>query len=280
MIIEPSISIVLPCFNEGARIASSIATLQSWFGPSAEILVVDDGSADDTLVHAHQYAARHAHVRVHRMPRHRGKGAAVQAAIPLVRTELVVFMDADLAFDRESVERAIDGLATADMTIGNRRHEGSCYSVPVRLFGFLYRRHLVGMIFNMIVRALTRLDLRDTQCGLKAFRRACLVQVAPALRTDGFALDVELLIVARALDVRLSEVPVQVRYESARSSVRLLLSGWAMGADILRIVVRRATGWYAPARLRTFAAAALSESAEAGEQPPAIRPPRERSSSA
>ena len=85
----PSISFVLPCFNEGFRIASSLATLESWFGATAEVLVIDDGSVDDTFEQAAQYASRHDHVRVHRMPRHRGKGGAIRTAIPLVRADLV-----------------------------------------------------------------------------------------------------------------------------------------------------------------------------------------------
>lgn len=256
----PRISFVLPCFNEGFRIASSLATLESWFGAGAEILVIDDGSVDDTCEEAERYAGRHAPVRVHRLPRHRGKGGAIRAAIPLVRADLVVVMDADLAFDRESVQRALDGLATAEMVVGNRRHDRSYYSAPVRLFGFLYRRHLVGLLFNAFVRAVAPVSLRDTQCGLKAFRRTCLHTIAPTLSAEGFALDVEMLLVARALEVRLSEVPVHVRYETAKSSVKLLVSAWAMATDILRIVGRRARGCYAPARLRALAAAAVSQS--------------------
>jgi glycosyltransferase involved in cell wall biosynthesis len=258
--IGPRISIVLPCFNEGSRIASSLATLESWFGDSAEVLVIDDGSVDDTVDQAERYASRHAHVRVHRVPRHRGKGGAVRAAIPLVHGDMVVFIDADLAFDRESVQRALDGLAAAEMVVGNRRHDASSYSVPVRLFGFLYRRHLVGLLFNAIVRAVVPISLRDTQCGLKAFRRTCLDMIAPALSVEGFALDVEILLVARGLDVRLAEIPVHVRYESAKSSVKLLLSAWAMASDIARIAVRRARGRYAPARLQALAAASVSTS--------------------
>ena len=256
----PHVSFVLPCFNEGFRIASSLATLESWFGASAEVLVIDDGSGDYTFEQAGRYASLPPHVHVHRLPRHRGKGGAIRAAIPLVRADLVVLMDADLAFDRESVQRAVDGLATAEMVVGNRRHDGSYYSVPVRLFGFLYRRHLVGLIFNAFVRSVAQVTLRDTQCGLKAFRRTCLDRIAPALSAEGFALDVEILLVARALDVRLSEVPVHVRYESAKSSVKLLRSAWAMASDIMRIAIRRARGCYAPARLRAAAAASDSKS--------------------
>jgi len=250
----PRVSFVLPCFNEGSRIALSLETLDSWFGAGAEILLIDDGSTDDTFEQANRYAASHDRVRVHRAPQHRGKGGAFRAAIPLVQADLVVLMDADLAFDRESVQHLLDSLAHSEMVVGNRRHDRSYYVVPVRLFGFLYRRHLVGLLFNLFVRSMVPVGVRDTQCGLKGFRRTCLDRIAPALSVDGFALDVEILLVARALGVRLTEVPVHVRYESAKSSVKLLLSGWEMAFDIVKIAVRRARGMYAPDRLRGLTA--------------------------
>jgi glycosyltransferase involved in cell wall biosynthesis len=257
----PQISFVLPCYNEGTRIGSSLATLDSWFTGISEILVVDDGSVDDTLQHADRYAAVHGGVRVHRTP-HRGKGAAIRTAIPLVRGTVVVIIDADLAFDRESVRRVISALADAEMVIGNRRHHDSYYSVPVRLFGFLYRRHLVGLAFNSCVRGLLQEGVRDTQCGLKAFRRACLDRIAPALSVDGFAIDVEMLVVARALKIRMAEVPVQVRYETAKSSVKLILTALSMAAELLSITLRRVLGRYAPARLRRLAGASSGASTQ------------------
>ncbi len=250
------VTLVLPCYNEGTRISATLATLDAWFGPTVEILVVDDGSVDDTVVQAERYAQGRPHVRVHRVGRNRGKGGALRSAMPIVRTDLAVFMDADLAFERSSVQRAIDHLADADLVVGNRRHGQSYYTVPVRLFGFLYRRHLVGLVFNQFVRLLVPVAQRDTQCGLKAFRRTTLQAMAPSLTSEGFALDVEMLLVARALGLRLVEIPVDVRYESARSSVTLAVSAWAMASDVVRIAMRRAAGAYGPRRLRARAEAA------------------------
>jgi glycosyltransferase involved in cell wall biosynthesis len=253
------VTIVLPCFNEGTRVVESLATLASWFGASAEVLVIDDGSRDDTAAHAERFAREHAQVRVHRLDRNRGKGGAIRAAIPLIRTELVVFTDADLAFDRASVERVIAALADCEMAAGNRRHHRSYYTVPVRLFGFLYRRHIVGLLFNAFVRTLVAIPHRDTQCGLKGFRTATLAAIAPSLSTDGFALDVEMLMVARALDARLVDVPVNVHYETARSSVALLVSARAMAGDVLRIAWRRARGAYGPTVVRARATDAAAD---------------------
>lgn len=244
------ISIVLPCFNEGAQIDSCLTTLESWFTGLAEILVIDDGSNDDTFERAQAYAGHHAAVRVHRLAVNQGKGAAILAAIPLVRGEHVVVMDADLAYERESVHLVLDGLASADVVVGNRRHDDSRYSVPVRVFGFLYRRHLVGLAFNAIVRALLQMRLRDTQCGLKAFRREALEAIGRSSTIKGFAFDVEMLLIARALGLRLSDVPVRVTYCSGKSSVRLVRTGIAVAWDIVRIAARRAMGRYMTSRLR------------------------------
>ena len=116
-----TVTFVLPCFNEGSRIIASLDTLESWFGANHQLLVVDDESADDTAAKVERYAEAHAHVRVHRVRPHRAKGGAVREAIPHVRTERAVFMVADLAFDRESVQRTLDALAEADVVVGNRR---------------------------------------------------------------------------------------------------------------------------------------------------------------
>lgn len=239
-----AVTIVVPCFNEGTRIAGSLATLEAWFGPGLEILVIDDGSRDDTYEQAQLFAHARRNVRVHRLDRHRGKGAAIRAAIPLVRTDLVAYVDADLAFDRSSLEAVVRALDDADVAVGNRRHEGSYYLVPVRLFWFLYRRHLLGLLFNAAVRAIFGLHLRDTQCGLKGYRRPFLQRMAPALSVDGFAIDVEILVLTSTMGARLAEVPVQVRYESAKSSVSMAVSGWLMLSDLARIAVRRARGEY------------------------------------
>jgi dolichyl-phosphate beta-glucosyltransferase len=134
----------------------------------------------------------------------------------------------------------------------------------VSLFGFLFRRHIAGLLFNAFVRAATGVTSRDTQCGLKGLRRGALQAVARALSMDGFAFDVEMLLVARALGFRIAEVPVNVRYESARSSVTVLLSGRAMVLDIAKIAVRRARGLYSPARLRKLSGVDASPGAGEG----------------
>lgn len=252
---RPALTIVLPCFNEGSHIVRSLHTLDRWFGSAAEVLIIDDGSSDDTAEQARAFAASHDNVRVHRLPVNSGKGRAIRSAIPLARGESVLLMDSDLAYDRDSAQRVLEALAAADMAVGSRRHALSRYSVPVNLFGFLYRRHLVGLTFNACVRALLQIHLRDTQCGLKGFRREALERIGGSLTTEGFALDVEMFLVARALGLQLAEVPVHVTYRSAKSSVKLLRTGVAATGEVLRLAARRALGRYSPARVAAASAA-------------------------
>ena len=266
-----SVTIVLPCYNEGPRIAVTLGTISSWFTPPPEILVADDGSTDDTRAHVQAYAEIHPHV--HLLPlRHAGKGSAIRAAIPLVVNDLVMVVDADLPFDRASVAGAVEALADADLAAGNRRHHDSRYTVPVRLFGFLYRRHLVGFTFNLLVRGLLQLPHADTQCGLKGFRREALQRLAPLLTTNGFAVDVEILLAARALGLKTVEVPVHVHYESAASTVRIVRTAMAMAGELGRIVVHRLGGRYSPRRLRGGAARSRQPAARLTPPGPSPRP--------
>ena len=242
----PALTIVLPCYNEAAGIVRSLTALRTWFPRDTQILVIDDGSTDRTadLVRQHAESQGDDRIQVHVRPANRGKGASIRAAIGQAAGEQVVLVDADLAFGRDSIARVMQGLQEGDIAIGNRRHVDSHYSVPVRLFGFLYRRHLVGLTFNAMVRTAFGLPYRDTQCGLKAFRRDALERLGPSLTIDGFAIDVEVLLVAQALGLRVIQVPVTVTYESAASSVRLIRSAAAMSTDLLRMLVRRTTGRY------------------------------------
>jgi glycosyltransferase involved in cell wall biosynthesis len=243
--VAADVSIIVPCFNEGSTIESSLAALAQWFGPDdSDIIVVDDGSSDATCERASSYARAHPQVRVHRLTRNQGKGAAVLAAVPLLHTARAIVIDADLAYDADSIRAAVAALESAEVAIGNRRHELSRYSVPVRLFGFLYRRHVVGLAFNAFVRSLLPLALRDTQCGLKAFRTHALRRVARHARTTGFAFDIEMLLIARALQMRVAEVPVRVTYHTSKTTVRLLRNGAAAVWEVFTLAVRHRTGYY------------------------------------
>jgi glycosyltransferase involved in cell wall biosynthesis len=237
------VALVVPCFNESAVIASTLASLRGWF-PDALLVVIDDGSADDTYELAAAAARVDSRILVQRQPSNGGKGRAVAAAAPLTTGYAVVIVDADLAYERAPIQRAIDALATVDVAIGSRRHPQSTYIVPVQLFGFLYRRHVTGYLFNVLVRVALGLDMRDTQCGLKAFRAGAFAAIMTRLRTAGFAFDLDVLLLARGLGLRIGEIPVDVTMTTGRSSVRLVRDGLIAVKEVLVLARRHLTGGY------------------------------------
>ncbi len=241
--ITTTVTLVVPCFEEAPIIRDTLAELARWF-PAAQLIVVDDGSGDGTAAVAQAFAREHDATDVIVLPQNQGKGRAVAAACAAVKGERVVIVDADLAYGQDAIRRAADALDRADMAAGNRRHADSTYTVPVRVFGFLYRRHVLGWVFNRAVRVLLGLTVRDTQCGLKSFRADAFRRLLPQVRTSRFAFDLEVWLLARALRLRVAEIPVDVRYETGRSSVRLLRDGLRMAADVIALTLRRLSGAY------------------------------------
>ncbi|MEO5820290.1 MAG: glycosyltransferase [Vicinamibacteraceae bacterium] len=239
----PAVTLVVPCFEEAAVLTQTLHRLACWF-PDAAIVVVDDGSRDETASVARAFARQNGATTVIVLPQNAGKGRAVAAAADLVAGDRIVIVDADLAYRDEEIRRAAAALDDADMAVGNRRHADSTYTVPVRLFGFLYRRHGLGWLFNRLVRLTLGLTVQDTQCGLKAFRADAFRRLMPHVRTFRFAFDLEVWLLAGAFDLRVLEIPVAVRYESGRTSVRLLRDGSRMVADVLALVGRRLAGAY------------------------------------
>ena len=249
-----SLSIVIPAYNEAGRITDSLSEVirfvQSYHA-KAEIIVVDDGSTDDTasLVEsivwpgkAERFEGRHSVspqadslVRLVRHNRNCGKGAAVRTGFRETTGDIVLFTDADLSSPISEAPRLIQPIldGQCDVAIGSRALDLSMIGVQQGLF-----RRNAGRWFNRMVRWMTGLELYDTQCGFKAFRRQVMVPVFARQRVDGFAFDVELLYLAARAGHRILEVPV--RWDHAEGSkVSLVHHTREMAIDLCRV------RWYA-----------------------------------
>lgn len=202
-----SVSIVVPAYNEAARIEASVRTLAAWMRahlPAAELLVVDDGSRDGTPAILARLACSIRALRVIRLPRNRGKGAAVREGLRRARGKAILFTDADLSTAPSEIPRALRQLAAgADVAIGSRHLAGSRLPIPQPL-----TRRLGGRVFNLAAKILLGLPYADTQCGFKAFSRAAARRLAAAGREDGFAFDLELLLLARRFRLAVTEFPI------------------------------------------------------------------------
>lgn len=235
-----SVSIVIPAYNEAGRISASLTEVLAFARHEpriAEIIVVDDGSTDHTAELADEAAAQAAlgaggpAIHLVRHERNRGKGAAVRTGFLRATGDIVLFSDADLSAPITEAPRLIEPIAAdeCDIAIGSRALATS----RIELRQSLFRRN-AGRMFNLMVKALTGLPLRDTQCGFKAFRRTTASPLFAAQRIEGFAFDVELLYIARRAKLRILELPVRWSHAEG-SKVSMFLHTREMAIDLLRI---------------------------------------------
>jgi glycosyltransferase involved in cell wall biosynthesis len=241
------LSIVIPAYDEAARLPETLARLDSYFaGRDTEIIVVDDGSSDGTADLARRGVPGGAAPTVIEFPENRGKGAAVRAGVAASTGETVLYMDADLATDITDLDEFLKVLADYDVVVGSRAVPGATVHNTTRL------RTVMGRTFNRMMRMLTRLEVHDSQCGYKAFRGDA-GRLAFSLSTvDGFAFDPEVLMIASALGLTIAEVPVDWTAVEG-STVRPLRDSVVTGFALLRVVWRvrprrvrdraRALGW-------------------------------------
>ena len=237
-----TLSVVIPAYNEASRISATVDAVAGYLGPRCtfEVLVVDDGSTDGTADAAQAAAARHAEARVIRLLPHRGKGAAVREGLVQSQGASVCFIDADLAIPVGEIETLLHVLEAegCDVGIASRALPES---VVVAGPGLV--RQALSPLFNALVRALFGLSFHDTQCGFKGFRREAARALAERARIDGFAFDVELLLLADRLGFRIAEFPVRVEHRRS-SSVRLMAQAGPILAALWRIRAGLRSGAY------------------------------------
>ncbi|HKY33434.1 MAG TPA: glycosyltransferase [Candidatus Polarisedimenticolia bacterium] len=247
-----TLSIVLPAYNEQRAIGASLLRLASFLDNApagrpwqeAEVVVVDDGSSDATVEEARAASARRP-ARVVALPRHRGKGAAVREGLLQARGDLIVVTDVDLSYGLQDVEQAAAALASGvDMVIGDRRHPSSRLDLSLSALGHVARRQIVSALFNAAVRAVYGIRWKDTQCGLKGFRREAAARVAPRVRTEGFLADIEMLLAAESLGLEVAAIPVHLTYLSGESAVRVAGHAPGVALDALRIRWAQLRGRY------------------------------------
>ena len=239
---EPHLSLVVPAYNEERRIGRTLDQAAAYLGAGKftwEILVVDDGSTDRTREIVEEAGRRTPGIRV--LPvAHGGKGWAVRQGMLAARGRLRFMADADLAMPIDQLDgflaRADEGY---DVMIASREAPGA------RRFGEPQMRHLMGRVFNWVVRIMAVRGFQDTQCGFKCFTAGAADDLFRVVGIDGFGFDVELLYAAKKRGLAVVEVPIEWHYQP-RSKVRPFRDSVLALADILRIRVRSLAGRYDP----------------------------------
>jgi dolichyl-phosphate beta-glucosyltransferase len=236
------LSIILPAHNEERRLPVALNKICAFLKAqayNAEVIVVENGSKDRTLEIAREYALKMPFVRALN-EKERGKGLAVRTGMLAARGEYRFICDVDLSMPIEEVNHFLPpNLSRPDVAIGSREAPGA-----VRYHEPIYR-HLIGRIFNSMVRLMALPGLQDTQCGFKCFRDEVAERVFPLQTLDGMSFDVEVLFIARQLGYKIVEVPVQW-YFNPDSRVRLFEDSLHMATDLLSIRRNARQGRYDP----------------------------------
>lgn len=234
---RPPLSIILPAYNEEARLPVSLPTLLDFLkdrGGDVEVLLVDDGSSDNTIAVAKDLLSGVPRTGVLRLGRHLGKGAAVRTGVAHATGHQIVFMDADMATDLSHLDPLLAKLDHAQVAIGSRGAPGAVTN------GVTPSSDAAHRAFNQLARNATGLGIMDFQCGFKAFRAPSAKLLFHLLHERGYAFDVELLALADRIGYDITELPVH--WKAVRGShVRIVVDSAAMAWQVTRIG-RRARG--------------------------------------
>lgn len=232
------LSVVIPAYNEESRISDTLEQVIGYLMSRPftwEVLVADDGSTDATGQLVAAQAALHPNVRLISLC-HRGKGWAVKNGMLAARGQYQLLCDADLSVPIEQVERLLPPqVEEVDIAIGSREIAGA------RRIGEPVRRHIMGRVYNTMVRFLAVPGLSDTQCGFKCFNGEIAPELFRRQTMDGFAFDVEVLFLATKVGLTLREIPVNWHFRQ-HSKVRTFQDSWSMTFDLLKIRWRHCRG--------------------------------------
>jgi dolichyl-phosphate beta-glucosyltransferase len=208
------LSIIVPAYDERERLGDSLREIVKYLkanAEAAEVIVVDDGSNDDTARVAEETFAEFppgeiVDTRVIRYEPNRGKGYAVRTGLLAARGDIALFSDADLATPISELPKLVDPIKNGeyDLTFGSRALDRSLIGTHQP-----WRREQGGKVFNFIVKQATRMPFWDTQCGFKAFSMAKFRPLLEVMTIDRFAFDVEFLYVAQLAGLKLKEIPVR-----------------------------------------------------------------------
>jgi dolichyl-phosphate beta-glucosyltransferase len=243
------LSIVIPAYNEERRLPSTLDAIFAWLARSSfadtEILVVDDGSTDDTAALVEGRMLQESRLRLIRNPGNRGKGYAVRHGMLQAKGEWILFSDADLSAPIEELPRLLSAAqaSRAFVAIGSRALDRSLIGVHQSPW-----REWSGILFNRIMRLATGLPFADTQCGFKLYHRDAARRIFPLQRLDGFSFDVEDLFVAKSLGIATLEVPV--RWNNVEGTKVGMTQGIVSFGDLLRIRWYSLQGLYSERRIK------------------------------
>lgn len=236
---NPFLSIIIPAHNEESRLPQTLEQVAAFVKKQSfttEVLVVENGSRDQTLKVAQDFAARYPFIQaIHEdLP---GKGRAIRKGMLAATGNYRFFADADFSMPVDEISRFLPPAIDAPIVIASREGPGAVrYNEPAY-------RHFTGRVFNTVIRLLVLHDLNDTQCGFKMFRAEATEELFPRQTLMGWSFDVELLYIARRRGYKIREIGVPW-YFNPESKINVLRDSWRMFTDLIKIRSNGASGMY------------------------------------
>lgn len=237
-------------YNAETFIAKTLDSLDEFLrglGYSAELIIVNDCSADDSLrvVNDWQRGSRPYPVQVISHEKNRGKGATVASGMLAAAGRYRVFLDADLAYSPSQLLRIVEALeGGSDVATACRVHPDSRYTISPAFFHYLYTRHLASRLINFALRHTLIRNCRDSQAGLKGFREKAADAIFSRQIIDGFSFDIEALYLAEKMGLCIREVAIDYRYFSEPTTVVFMQDAYGILRDVVRILRHRLLGKY------------------------------------
>ncbi len=205
-VLNRTLSVIIPAYNENDIIIQMLEEcISSLNGIENQIIVVDDGSSDVTYEKAQEFAEQHKNVRAVKYGSNQGKGFAIRYGFKYATGDIIAFIDADLSLHPRLILRLIEDMdkTGADIVIGSKRHPSSDIDYPLE-------RKILSRIYSIFVRSLFGIPVKDTQIGLKLFKRNVLEDVLSKVLVKRYAFDIEILAYAHRIGYRIIESPVKL----------------------------------------------------------------------
>ncbi|HLC85534.1 MAG TPA: dolichyl-phosphate beta-glucosyltransferase [Candidatus Nanoarchaeia archaeon] len=234
-----TVSIVIPAYNEEARIGTTMKEVLSWIDQQdldVDIIVIDDGSKDQTVEKARQIADKR--VSVVSYHPNQGKGFAIKTGVKHATKDLVLFLDADHSIPISHLNEFISQLKDAQVVIGSKALKST-----EKIKKQKPHREILGRCFNLLVRIITGLRFKDTQCGFKLFTKEAAKRIFANVRVRRFSFDVEALYLAKKFGFKVKEMPITLT-ERETSRVSIVFDSLSMLKDVLLIRLRDIAGLY------------------------------------
>lgn len=237
MKLDGRLSIIMPAYNEEKLIYNSIKSTLSIvekFAPDLELVVVNDGSRDNTKNEILKACRQDSRVRLVSSDKNRGKGNAIISGVSQAEGKYIAFVDADLELNPAQLEGYLEKMLSdnVDVVIGCKFHKDSKVNYPLK-------RKIISLCYYIMLLILFHLNVKDTQTGLKVFRTEAVKPVAHLIRTSGFAYDIELLVAIHRRGFKIAQMPVEVVYVREAGTQRITVKDmWKAFKDTWAIFAR------------------------------------------